>query len=222
MFRQMGSSKWVLSVVIFLTISTYTTVAQIIAPTDTVNPVSEKAFKAEKKRSFKMTTLTFGGNGLLWTKVNNQSTIMTGGRGSATFNNRFTIGGGGWGMPKGIEIESSEPGTYDFVKMGYGGVEFGYIISPGQKLNCGTNLLIAGGALFKESVPDSDEKEFKMFPVLEPALYGQISIGNMLRLEAGASYRYISGASLSYLTDQNLSGFAIHVGLLVKACKCDQ
>jgi hypothetical protein len=165
-FQQTFTLKRVLSVVVFLMISAFTTVAQNIIPADTVNPGLKKANKPERNRSFRMTTLTFGGNGLLWTKVNNQSTIMTGGRGSATFNNRYTIGGGGWGMPKGIEIESSEPGTYNFVKMGYGGLEFGYIIFPGEKLNFGTNILIAGGALFKESVPESDEKGFKMFPVL--------------------------------------------------------
>jgi len=211
----------VLSVAILITLNVYSSVAQNFIPADSSDLVSGNAYKAEKKRSFKMTTLTFGGNGLLWSKVNNKSTIMTGGRGSATFNNRYTIGGGGWGMTKGVEIESAESGTYDFVKLGYGGVEFGYIIFPGKKLNFGTNLLIAGGALFKESIPESDEKEFKMFPVLEPALYGQISLGNMFRFEAGASYRYISGTGLSYISDQNLSGFAIHVGLLVKACKCN-
>ncbi len=125
-------------------------------------------------------------------------------------------------MPKGIEIESSEPGIYDFVKIGYGGLEFGYILFPGEKLNLGSNILIAGGAVFKESVPESDEKGFKMFPVLEPALYAQIALGNMFRLEAGASYRYITGTNLSYISDQNLSGFSVHIGLLVKACKCDQ
>ncbi|MFN8256508.1 MAG: hypothetical protein U0W24_12505 [Bacteroidales bacterium] len=189
---------------------------------DTLNTLPLKENKVQKEKKFKMTTLTFGGNGLLWTKVNDQSTIMTGGRGSATFNNRYTIGGGGWGMPKGIEIESSEPGTYDFVKMGYGGLEFGYILLPGEKLNIGTNILIAGGAVFKESVPESDEKGFKMFPVLEPALYGQISLGNMFRLEVGASYRYITGTNLSYISDKDMSGFSVHIGLLVKACKCNQ
>jgi hypothetical protein len=198
------------------------TFGQDTTPGDTLNSVSVKEYKTQKEKKFKMTTLAFGGNGALWTKVNKQSTIMSGGRGSATFNNRYTFGGGGWGMPKGIEIESNEPGTYDFVKMGYGGLEFGYVIFPGEKLTFGTSALIAGGAIFKESVPESDDKGFKMFPVLEPAIYGQISLGTMLRFEAGTSYRYVTGTNLSYISDQNLSGFSIHIGLLIKACKCDQ
>jgi len=215
-------SRIIWLIIFFLIVNTNLTFAQNTSATDTLKVSPPRDNKTQNTRKFKMTTLTFGGNGLLWTKVNNHSTIMTGGRGSATFNNRITIGGGGWGMPKGIEIESNEPGTYDFVKMGYGGLELGYIVLPGEKLNLGTNLLIAGGAVFKESVPELDEKEFRMFPVLEPTLYGQISLGKMFRLEAGASYRYITGTNLSYISNQKLSGFSVHIGLLVKACKCDQ
>jgi hypothetical protein len=208
--------------IIFMILNANLTFGQNNPDNDAFNFSSSKENKAPKEKKFKMTTLAFGGNGALWTKVNKQSTIMSGGRGSATFNNRYTFGGGGWGMPKGIEIESNEAGTYDFVKMGYGGLEFGYIIFPGEKLTFGSNALIAGGAIFKESVPESDDEGFKMFPVLEPGLYGQISLGTMLRFEVGASYRYVTGTNLSYISDQNLSGFSVHIGLLVKACKCDQ
>lgn len=212
---------YLLSLILCTILNSNIIFAQNNSPDATPISLQFKESKTQKEKILKMTTLTFGGNGLLWTKVNNKPAIMTGGRGSATFNSRYTIGGGGWGMPKGIEIENNEPGTYDFVKLGYGGLEFGYIFFPGEKLNLGSNILIAGGAVFKESVPESDEKGFKMFPVLEPALYGQIALGNMLRLEAGASYRYIRGTNLSYVSDQNLSGFSVHIGLLVKACNCD-
>jgi hypothetical protein len=83
--------------------------------------------KTGNKPGFTMTSFAFGGTGILITKVNDQMTVMTGGRGSATFNNRFTFGGAGWGMLKGAEVESSEPGVYNFFKFGYGGLEFGYI-----------------------------------------------------------------------------------------------
>ena len=216
-----NASAWMLPVALLLTFSSYAAVAQNIIPADTVKPVSEQAFNPEKKRSFKMITLTFGGNGVLVTQINTQWAIMSGGRGSATFNNRFTIGGGGWGMPKGVEVESDEPGVYNFVKMGYGGLEFGYIISPGQKMNFGTNILLAGGALFKETVPQSDAKGFKMFSVIEPSLYNQVSLGKMFRFEAGVTYRYVRGANLPYISDSNLSGFSCYIGFLVKACKCE-
>jgi len=174
-----------------------------------------------KKKSFKMTTLTFGGNGANMTKINNKLSIMTGGRGSATFNNRYTIGGGGWGMIKGVEVKSNTEGVYSFVKMGYGGIDFGYLFFNGKKFILGTKLLIAGGAVFKETVPESKGNGFKMFPVLEPAIYCQIPLSKLFRVEMGASYRYIWGTNLPYISDKNLSGFSCYIGFLVSACKCD-
>lgn len=167
-----------------------------------------------------MTTLTFGGNGVSVTKINNQLSVMTGGRGSATFNKRYTIGGGGWGMIKGVEVESDTEGIYNFVKMGYGGIDFGYLILNGEKFILGTKLLIAGGAVFKETVPESKGNGFKMFPVLEPSIYCQIPISKLFRVEMGASYRYIRGTNLQYISDSNLGGFSFYVGFLVSACKC--
>jgi hypothetical protein len=175
---------------------------------------------AEKKRSLKMTTLTFGGNGVYFTKINNQSTVLTGGRGSATFNNRYTIGGGGWGTTKGVEMESGEEGRYSFAKLGYGGIELGYIFYPGKRLNIGTNLLIAGGLIFDETVPESKENDFTMFPVLEPSLYCQIKFSRLFYFEMGTTFRYIRAASLPIISDNQLSGFSCYVGFLVSACSC--
>jgi hypothetical protein len=170
-------------------------------------------------RSFKMTTLTFGGAGVLFTRVNNQNTVMTGGRGSATFNNRFTIGGGGWGMTRGVELESTAEGVYNFVKMGYGGVDFGYLLIHGEKFNLGAKLLVAGGAVFKETIPESKDNSFTMFPVLEPTLYYQVSLSKLFRFEMGANYRFIRGTNLPYISDREMSGFSCYVGFLVSTIK---
>jgi hypothetical protein len=174
-----------------------------------------------KKKNFIMTTLTFGGNGVNVTKINNQLSVMTGGRGSATFNNRYTLGGGGWGMIKGVEVESDTEGKYNFVKMGYGGIDFGYLVLNGEKFILGTKLLIAGGAVFKESVPESKGNGFKMFPVLEPAIYYQIPLSKLFRLEMGTSYRILWGTNLPYITDKNLGGLSFYLGFLVSACNCN-
>ncbi len=174
-----------------------------------------------KTRTFKMTSLAFGGAGLLFTNVNNQFTLMTGGRGSATFNNRYTFGGGGWGMPKGIELESSEEGIYEFFKMGYGGLEFGYILYPGDKIKFGTNLLVGCGAGFKETVPKTKNGDFKMFPILEPSIYSQISLGKLIKLDFGLTYRHVSPVNFSYLSNKKLNGFSCYIAILVSTCNCD-
>jgi hypothetical protein len=208
------------SVLLLLTFLSGSVPAQII-PNDTIKTSDSNKEDSQKKREFRMTTLTFGGNGLNITQVNNQLSVMMGGRGSATFNKRYTIGGGGWGMTKGVELESTAEGIYNFVKMGYGGIDFGYLVIPGEKFNLGTKLLIGGGAVFKETVPESEDSGFKMFPVLEPTIYYQISLSKLFRFEMGASYRYIWGTNLPYISDKNLSGFSCYIGFLVSACTCN-
>jgi hypothetical protein len=194
--------------------------AQSASPVDTVTVRQERKALTQKKKSLKITTLTYGGTGLLFTRVGNHSTIMNGGRGSATFNNRYTFGGAGWGMPKGVELDGLSADTFSFVKMGYGGLEFGYIMLQGKKMNLGTSLLVAGGAVFKETLPKTKESGFRMFPVLEPSVYSQISTGKLFRIDVGVSYRFISGTKLSYIPDKNLRGFSLYVVLLVGTCNC--
>lgn len=168
-----------------------------------------------------MTSFAFGGTGVLVSKVKGQTTVMTGGRGSATFNDRYTFGGAGWGMLHGVDVESTREGVYNFFKFGYGGLEFGYILYPGEKLRMGTNLLFAYGAGFNETVPKSAGGDFKMFPVVEPSVYVQISLGKYLKLDAGITYRYATGTDFSYINKQDLRGFSIYIALLTGSCRCD-
>jgi hypothetical protein len=201
---------WFVAVIMFCTLTSKVLCAQEIKLQDT-----------GKKPGITMTSFAFGGTGVLLSKVKGQSTIMTGGRGSATFNNRYTFGGGGWGMLKGVELHSNEPGVYNFFKFGYGGLEFGYIFYPGEKIRVGSNLLLAYGAGFNETVPKSSGGDFKMFPVAEPSVYIQISLGKYLKLDTGITYRYVTGSDFAYINNHELSGMSFYIALLTSSCKCD-
>lgn len=168
----------------------------------------------------KMTTLVFGGTGVLFTKVKNQFAVMTGGRGSATFNNRFTFGGGGWGMPKGVEIESSKNDTLEYFKFGYGGLEFGYIFFEGQKFRLGANILAGCGVGFQETIPKA-KGEVKMFPVFEPSVNAQIALGKLPKAEIGINYRIVTGSNFSFINNRQLSGPSLYIAFLLGTCNCN-
>jgi len=185
---------------------------------DNSTQYSDSSGKAFYK-DIKMTSLAFGGTGVLFTKVNNQFAAMTGGRGSATFNNRFTFGGGGWGMPKGVKTENGKTDTLKYFKFGYGGLEFGYVFFEDQKLRFGANILTACGVGFQETVPEA-KGETKMFSVLEPAIYSQITMGRLLKLDVGASYRFVSGSTFSFINNRQISGPSIYIAFLVGTCNC--
>jgi hypothetical protein len=191
------------------------------------NPLFATNYKTQNSDStenrmfdkIKMTSFAFGGTGVLFTKVYNQLGVMTGGRGSATFNNRYTFGGGGWGTPKGIEIDTKTD-TLEFFKFGYGGLEFGYIFFEGKRLRFGTNLLTACGVGFMETYPKS-KGEFSIFPVFEPSVYSQISLGKLLRLDVGVTYRFVTGSKFSFINNWQLSGPSIYIAFLVGTCNCN-
>ena len=171
-------------------------------------------------KKIKLTSLAYGGTGALFTRVGNQLGIMTGGRGSATFNNRFTFGGAGWGMPKGVEINRGKSDTLQFFKFGYGGLEFGYIFHEGQRIRFGSNLLVGCGAGFQEKYPKS-KGEVKIFPVFEPSLYSQIGLGRLLKADIGLTYRFVTSSAFSFFNNRQLSGPSIYIAFLVGACNCN-
>ncbi len=167
----------------------------------------------------KITNSGYGGVILKFSSFNDQFAFMTGGRGAATINNRYTIGGGGYGIANSISIPGSSEDTSRLFKMGYGGIELGYILLPGKKVNIGTSLLIACGAAFWQNKPTSNNEklfddDFNIFPVLEPSLYSEVTLNRIMWLHAGISYRYVHHAHLDYMTDHSIRGFSCYIGLL--------
>jgi hypothetical protein len=167
----------------------------------------------------KITNRGYGGFALKFSRFNDQFALMTGGRGACTINDKYTLGGGGYGIANSIEIPGSSEDTGRLFKMGYGGIELGYIFLPGKKVKIGGSLLVATGAAFWQNMPKSNgeklfDDDFNIFPLLEPSLYSEIALNRFMRLHTGISYRYVDHAHLDYMTDQSIRGFSCYIGLL--------
>jgi hypothetical protein len=193
--------------------------AQDSIPTISVNQAPAVSVPPMKLFGGEVTNKGVGGVAVKFSSFNDQFAFMTGGRGAITINKRFTIGGGGYGIANTINLTSFSPDTTRNFKMGYGGLELGYVFFPGKKVNIGATLLFAAGASFWQNNPKSLNEElfdddFKMFPVFEPSLYGEFALSRIMRLHAGVSYRYINGADVDYITNKNMRGFSGYVALL--------
>jgi hypothetical protein len=193
--------------------------AQAKTSADTVAMVPAAGDTTRMLFGCRITNIGYGGPVIKFSNFNDQFVFMTGGRGAFTLNNRYTIGGGGYGIANSIDISGSSEDTSRSFKMGYGGIELGYIILPGKKVNLGGTLLVAAGAAFYQNKPKSNgeklfDNDFNVFPVLEPALYTEIALNRFMWLHAGISYRYVHHAHLHYMTDQNMRGFSCYIGLL--------
>ena len=219
--RQPRLSIWAITVLFIIVFNVSQTFAQDTTSADFKTSVPKVAKITGKLFGCKITNNGYGGPAIKFSRVNHQFALMTGGRGAATINNRFTIGGGGYGIANSIDMPGSSEDTSRFFKMGYGGIELGYILLPGKKVNIGASLLIAGGAAFWQNNPKRDEEklfddDFNIFPVLEPSLYSEVALNRFMWLHAGISYRYVHHANLDYMTDQNMRGFSGYIGLLFK------
>ena len=215
-------SSLVLAVTIlaFIIVNVTQAFAQDTILADFTIPVEETTEAPRKLFGGKITNSGYGGVILKFSSFNDQFAFMTGGRGAITINNRYTIGGGGYGIANSIYILASSEDTSRLFKMGYGGIELGYIFLPGKKMNIGGSLLVAAAAAFWQNKPKSNgeklfDDDFNIFPVLEPSLYCEVALNRFMGLHAGISYRYVHHAHLDYMTDQNMRGFSCYVGLLL-------
>jgi hypothetical protein len=217
--RQPRLTIWSMTVQFILMFNVNQTFAQDNTSTDFATTTSATSDTTRTLFGGKITNSGYGGVILKFSGFNDQFAFMTGGRGAITINYRYTIGGGGYGIANSIDIPGSSADTSRLFKMGYGGIELGYIFLPGKKVNIGGSLLIAAGAAFWQNNPKSNgeklfDDDFNIFPVLEPSLYSEVALNRFMRLHAGISYRYVRNAHLDYMTDQNMRGFSCYVGLL--------
>jgi hypothetical protein len=218
-FRQLHTSIWVLSLLLFIQLNETHAFAQNI---NSANSATTRQLSSDTTRKLfggRITNSGYGGIVLKFSSFNDHFAFMTGGRGAITINNRYTIGGGGYGIANLIDLPGSSQDTSRYFKMGYGGIELGYIFFSGKKFRTGGSLLIAAGAAFWQNKPKGENEklfddDFNIFPVLEPSLYSEVALNRFIWLHAGISYRCVNHVHLDYMTDQSMRGFSCYIGLL--------
>lgn len=218
-FDKKPLSALVLLILSFMMLYTAEILAQNTTSPDSSFSVQASTYKTRKFLGGTFTNIGFGGPAIKFSQFNNQFAFMTGGRGSATINNRYTIGGGGYGIANAIKLPNSNPDTTRYFKMGYGGLELGYIFFSRKKVTIGSTLLIAAGAAFSPSKPKSNSEtlfgnEFHFLSVMEPSIYGELALNRFIWLHAGISYRYVNGPDLTYMKVREMNGFSCYLGLL--------
>jgi len=212
-------SIWTVTFLSIIMFNVSTIYAQDLTPSDFASSVPATEDTTRKLLGCNITDSGYGGPVIKFSRFNDNLAFMTGGRGSITIHNRYTIGGGGYGIANSIDIPGTGEDTVRLFKMGYGGVELGYIFLPGNKVNVGGSLLFAAGAAFWQNKPKNNgaklfDDDFNIFPVLEPSLYIEVRLKQFMRLHTGISYRYVNNTHLDYISDENIRGFSCYVGLL--------
>ncbi|HLE33031.1 MAG TPA: hypothetical protein VJB38_10510 [Bacteroidota bacterium] len=158
-------------------------------------------------------TSGFGAPVLKYTNIRNQGALMFGGRGGWIINHTFVIGGGGYSVVTDVNAPAT---VYPFaqpldIKFEYGGLEVEYLFNPNSLGHFGLYILIGGGTIrYVKDIGEGDSNqqtgENDYVFVLEPAVTGELNVTTWFRLNAGLSYRHVSGVTQVGLKQSDFAG----------------
>jgi len=162
--------------------------------------------------------------------MNDDNGVFVGGRMGAIFNDRFSIGLGGYGLTAkssfnyDFDGEGPEPIRNVRIGMGYGGLALEYAFFSQKAIHFTVPVLVgAGGFVFYEGT-DNYWDEFNEYEstaafFLEPGINLELNLFKHFRFNMGASYRLVQGTNLdenglgSVVSDADLSDFVFNASL---------
>ncbi len=154
----------------------------------------------------------FGAPVIKYTQIHGEPAVLCGGRGGWIIDHTFVLGGGGYGLVNEIESETDPLNNPAYINLGYGGLELEYIIASDQIIHFSIYSLIGGGGInlahhFNGDWDDGNHGHDGFF-IFEPAVNIELNIISFFRINAGVSYRLISGINYYEFTNSDIDGFS--------------
>jgi len=167
--------------------------------------------------------------------VNDNMSLLLGGRGGWIIGHRFVIGGAGYGLTTNNTFNYTEPllndngSTIDSTRnlrldMGYGGLLVEFIAMPKKAVHLSFPIIIGAGgtsvgAEIAQDPNQIDPVEFNTYDfvessaffVVEPGVYLEMNMTKFFRLNVGATYRFISGTNLVRVNNNDLSDLTFNL-----------
>lgn len=161
----------------------------------------------------------YGGPDFKISMINDEIDFFSGGRGGIILNGNFSIGGGGYDLIGSHELDIPLNGSTEKAKLdfGYGGLFLEYINSTNRAFHFTINSLIGWGtATYSKQFKSTDEyydDEWDGCFVLEPGVSLEMNLTKNMRMDIGASYRWVQGTNFTYIEDTDLSGLSLNFTL---------
>jgi len=159
----------------------------------------------------------YGGPAARFSAIDGQFAAFFGGYGAWFINQKFSIGGGGFGLVSNLPVperDRFDPGLDLHYDMGYGGFMVGYTISSNRIIHLHADILIGGGEIEQDFEGEGDftatESEFF---VTEPGAHLEVNIAPFMRATGGVTYRLVSGSDTPGLRDRDLSSMSFAISL---------
>jgi hypothetical protein len=161
-----------------------------------------------------------------WTKFDSRDVFLGGMSGGIIINHSFSIGLAGYGIMNSQNLKySGINDTADvYLYGGYGGLKLEYRINPLKMVNVAFPLLIGGGGLSYSTWGmdnmhgnNHENSDFSYawdsFFVIEPGVVVGVNLLKFMRLDAGISYRFVTGLDLPKTTSNLINSFNASISL---------
>ena len=159
-------------------------------------------------------------------EINGQTGLLLGGAVKGVFGSQINIGFAGYGLTTSIESDTydEENELYE-VDFGYGGLVLEPVIGDRSAVHITLPILFGIGGIGLQKnrydIFDEDDIDWEdyeafdedVFLVVEPGMNLELNLLRNLRLNVGATYRYVYDNDVIGLSDEELSGFTGKVGL---------
>ncbi|MCX6151765.1 MAG: hypothetical protein NTX22_14675 [Ignavibacteriales bacterium] len=160
-----------------------------------------------------------------FTNLNNEFAALAGGYIGWVVNHQYVLGAGGFGLTNKIKVSEVAQNTYNrgpqlYMNFAYGGGYLEYVWRPNDLVHLSASALIGGGELKYVEKVHRDDWEFDReddmvasdaFFVVEPTINAEMNVTSFFRIDAGVSYRMITGLNLIGIKNSDLSGVSANL-----------
>jgi len=157
----------------------------------------------------------FGSPVIKLTKISKEFGILIGARGGWVIDEKFIIGGGGYGllMSNDVEINPNDPKAK--INFGYLGFEIEYAVVKNNLFSVSLITLVGGGALsFTEIKTGLDLQRKNLsdtFIIVEPGINVYLNVMKAISIGTGISYRFLSEEKSGYPYKIDITGLSVGV-----------
>jgi hypothetical protein len=150
----------------------------------------------------------FGGPELRFTSLNGEMNPLIGGKGAWLINQRWMLGGAGFGSTRRIDDTS--------YRLGYGGLMVGRVFNPQNLLHFSVELLAGAGGISEDHAHDQmgQYDNGDSIVIAEPGIYSLINLAEFAKVSLGLSYRWVNGVDKPGLSNSDLSGLSFNLAVL--------
>ena len=149
--------------------------------------------------------------------------LFAGGKMGVSLNNKFLIGLGFYGLVNNSELFAERPSEFGFnptvelasIKFIYGGLSLEYSFFSNKVVHFNIPVFVGPGKVSIKGEEDMffDRIEKSSVFVIEPGLALEFNLFKFLKIDLGASYRYVNGSVLESLDDEDLSDLSYNFTL---------